>query len=174
MLRGLLFSPSNHFLQVKRVVMGTRLTFLIAAILLLLSGSALSQITADKAIGVIDELPVSRLDPALPKTPFLLWLKELLGGTPNVQWELNDCGTLTGVPAVDDERDMPSCMEATVVLTGERVLGIAIFVGTEKKGIAQNPRVANIYIETDGEVVYFKLLSELEQALNVNKKKPDR
>jgi hypothetical protein len=144
----------------------------IAAMFLLLSGSAFSQITADKAIGLIDELPVSRLDPALPKTPFLLWLKELLGGTANVQWELNDCGTLTGVPTIDDEKDLPSCMEATVVLTGERVLGIAIFVGTEKKGITQNPRVANIFIETDGEVVYFKRLSELEQALKVSRKKP--
>jgi hypothetical protein len=149
-----------------------RNSLFIASMLLLLTGSAFSQITADKAIGVIDELPVSRLDPTLPKTPFLLWLKELLGGTAIVQWELSDCGTLTGVPTIDDERDLPSCMEATVALTGQRVLGIAIFVGSEKKGIAQNPRIANIYIETDGDVVYFKRLSELEQALKVDKKKP--
>ena len=136
-----------------------------------LKGSVLSQITADKAIGVIDDLPVSKLDPSLPKTPFLLWLKDLLGGTANVQWELSDCGTSTGVPWIDDERDLPYCMEANVVLTGQRVLGIAIFVGTEKKGITQNPRAANIYIETDGEVVYFKRLGELEQALKENKKK---
>ncbi len=144
-----------------------------AAMCLFLTGSARSQITADKAIGLIDELPVSRLDPALPKIPFLLWLKELLGGTANVQWELNDCGTLTGVPVIDDERDLPSCMEATVMLTGGRVLGIAVFVGTERKGITQLPRVANIYIETDGQVVYFTRLSQLEKVLSVNKKKPD-
>ncbi|MGA3245273.1 MAG: hypothetical protein ABSE41_11695 [Bacteroidota bacterium] len=143
-----------------------------AALLLSLAGSAFSQITADKAIGIIDDLPASRLDPTLPRTPFLLWLKELLGGTPNVQWELNDCGTVTGVPVIDDERDLPCCMEASVVLTGQRVLGIAIFVGTERKGLTDAPRVANIYIETDGTVVYFKRLSELEQALNVNRKKP--
>jgi hypothetical protein len=134
---------------------------------LLLSGTAFSQITADKAIGLIDDVPVSKLDPALAKTPFLLWLKDLLGGTPDVQWELNDCGTITGVPAIDDQRDLPCCMEASVVLTGQRVLGIAIFVGTERKGLTETPRVANIYIETDGDVVYFKRLSELEQALKV-------
>jgi hypothetical protein len=138
---------------------------------LLLSGTAFSQITADKAIGLIDDVPVSKLDPALAKTPFLLWLKDLLGGTPDVQWELNDCGTITGVPAIDDQRDLPCCMEASVVLTGQRVLGIAIFVGTERKGLTETPRVANIYIETDGDVVYFKRLSELEQALKVNVKK---
>jgi hypothetical protein len=148
-----------------------RCSLFIAGMLLLLTGSAFSQITADKAIGLIDELPVSSLDPALPKTPFLLWLKELLGGTPNVQWELNDCGTLTGVQTIDDERDIPSCMEGTVMLAGQRVLGIAIFVGTEKKGITQKPRVANIYIETDGEVVYIKRLSELEQTLKVSEEK---
>ncbi len=148
-----------------------RCSIIVNAMLLVLTGSAFSQITADRAIGVIDELPVSRLDPALPKIPFLLWLKELLGGATKVQWELNDCGTLTGVPAIDDERDLPSCMEATVILTGGRVLGIAVFVGTERKGITQNPRVANIYIETDGEVVYFMRLSELEKALSVDRKK---
>ena len=154
------------------MMMGLRWFLFCFAIFLLLTGPSFSQITADKAIGIIDDLPASRLDPTLPKTPFLLWLKELLGGTPNVQWELNDCGTVTGVPAVDDERDLPCCMEASVVLTGQRVLGIAIFVGTERKGLSDTPRVANIYIETDGNVMYFKQLSELEPVLNVNKKKP--
>ena len=51
-----------------------------SAMLLMLAASAGAQITADKAIGVIDELPVSKLDPSLPKTPFLLWLKDILGG----------------------------------------------------------------------------------------------
>jgi hypothetical protein len=142
-----------------------RRTALILGLLIMLAASGFAQITADKAIGIIDDLSASKLDPALPKTPFLLWLKELLGGTANVQWELNDCGTLTGVPAIDDERDLPSCMEGTVMLTGERVLGFAIFVGTEKKGLSDAPRMANIYIETDGNVVYFKRLSELEKAL---------
>jgi hypothetical protein len=134
-------------------------------VFLVLTGAARSQITADKAIGVIDDLTASKLDPALPKTPFLLWLRELLGDTEKVQWELNDCGTLTGVPAIDDERDLPSCMEGTILLTGQRVLGIAILVGTERTGLAGAPRIANIYIESDGQVVYFKKLSELENAL---------
>jgi hypothetical protein len=153
------------------VIVSRRFLSLIV-LLLSLSGSAFSQITSDKAIGLIDELPVSRLDSSLPKTPFLLWLKELLGGAPDIQWELNDCGTITGVPAIDDERDLPYCMEASVVLTGQRVLGIAVFVGTEKKGLTDKPRVANIYIETDGDVTYFKRLSELEQVLKVTGKKP--
>ncbi len=151
--------------------MGIRRLLFSAILVLLLAGSASSQITADKAIGIVDDVSVSKLDPALPKTPFLLWLNELLGGTSKVEWELTDCGTLTGIPTIDDGRDIPSCMEATVILTQERVLGIAIFVGTDKKGLSDMPRVVNIYIETDGNVVYFKRLSELEAALKTEIKK---
>ena len=107
----------------------------------------------------------------LYQVPFLQWLKELLGGEPKIDWEINDCGTLTGVPGIDNSRDIPSCMEGTIVLTGERILGIALFVGSERQGLAASPRVANIYIEKDGDVVYFRRLSELEQALREELKK---
>ena len=139
--------------------------------MLTLSSRVFSQITADEEIGIIDDVSASKLDPALPKTPFLEWLKELLGPAVKIEWELNDCGTLTGVPTIDNDRDLPSCMEASIVLSDQHVLGIAIFVGTERKGLTDSPRVANIYIESDGNVVYLKRLSELQQALSVQKKK---
>jgi hypothetical protein len=146
------------------------LSYAFAAVLSF-SGTALAQISADAAIGLIDDLPASRLDPALPKDPFLSWLKDLLGASAKIEWEMNDCGTLTGVPWIDEERDIPVCMEANVMLTDQRMLGIAVFVGTEKKGLTKSPRVANIYIETDGDVAYFKSLSELEAALKAVVKK---
>ena len=148
-----------------------RILFYSFAALSLFSGMAAAQISADAAIGLIDDLPASRLDPALPKDPFLSWLKDLLGASSKIEWEMNDCGTLTGVPWVDQDRDVPVCMEATVMLTDQRLLGIAVFVGTEKKGLTKSPRVANIYVETDGDVVYFKSLSELETALKAGVKK---
>ena len=153
------------------VVPQIRILFLGFAVVLLLSGSAFAQISADAAIGVLDDLPVSRLDPALPETPFLNWLKELVGPSAKIQWEMNDCGTLTGIPTIDQERDVPVCIEASVSLPGQGMLGIAVFVGTEKKGLSSSPRVANIYIETDGDVVYFKSLSELKKALDLLKMK---
>jgi hypothetical protein len=146
------------------------LTYVFAAVLAI-TGTALAQVSADAAIGLIDDIPASRLDPALPKDPFLSWLKDLLGPSTKIEWEMNDCGTLTGVPWVDQERDIPVCMEANVVLNDQQMLGIAVFVGTEKKGLTKSPRVANIYIESDGDVVYFKSLSELEAALKTAVKK---
>jgi hypothetical protein len=148
-----------------------RRILLVAAVILQLHGSAYAQISADEAIGLIDDLPVSRLDPALPKTPFLDWMKDLLGPATRVQWEMDDCGTLTGIPLVDQDRDLPVCMEASVVFSEKQTMGIAIFVGTEKTGLTKAPRVANIYIETDGDVRYFKRLSELQAALRPSKPK---
>jgi hypothetical protein len=138
---------------------------------LIISGSALAQITADQAIGFIDQLPASKLDPVLPKTPFLNWLNELVGPTAKIHWEMNDCGELTGVPAVDDERDISVCIEATIQLSETQKIGIAVRIGTEKKGLSDAPIVANIFWESGDNVVYFKHLSELQKALIPSKPK---
>ncbi len=149
----------------------TKKSIYFLALALFISEYAIAQITADEAIGLIDQLPASRLDAALPRTPFLNWLKELVGPAAKIQWEMNDCGELTGVAAADEERDISVCMEATIDLTESRRLGIAIRVGSEKKGLTESPVVANIYLEANGDVVYFKKLSDLQQALNAPKVK---
>jgi hypothetical protein len=141
------------------------------ALCLLISGSVMAQITADQAIGFIDQLPASKLDPTLPKTPFLIWLNELVGPAAKIHWEMNDCSELTGVPAVDDERDISVCIEATIQLSESQKVGIAVRIGTEKKGLSDAPTVANIFWESGDEVVYFKRLSELQKALIPSKPK---
>jgi hypothetical protein len=152
--------------------MSTRSAFVLSiALTLLVFGSAIAQISADQAIGFIDQLPASKLDPMLPKTPFLTWLQELVGPAAKIHWEMNDCGELTGVSAVDDERDISVCIEATIPLSENQKLGIAVRIGTEKKGLSDSPTVANIYWESGGEVVYFKRLSELQKALIPSKSK---
>jgi hypothetical protein len=138
---------------------------------LIVSGSAMAQITADQAIGFIDQLPASKLDPVLPKTPFLSWLNELVGPAAKIHWEMNDCGELTGVSAVDDERDISVCIEATIQLSETQKIGIAVRIGTEKKGLSDGPTVANIYWESGDQVAYFKRLSELQKALVPSKPK---
>ena len=137
----------------------------------LISGYTMAQISADQAIGFIDQLPASKLDPALPRTPFLGWLKELVGPAAKIHWEMNDCSELTGVAAVDQERDISVCIEATIQLSESQKVGIAVRLGTEKKGLSDAPTVANIYLEAGGEVVYFKRLSELQKALTPSKSK---
>jgi hypothetical protein len=144
--------------------------FLIA-LSLLVFGSAMAQISADQAIGFIDQLPASRLDPVLPRTPFLSWLKELVGPAAKIHWEMNDCSELTGVAVVDDERDISVCIEATILLSESQKIGIAVRIGTERKGLSDIPTIANIYLEAGEEIVYFKRLSELQKALTPSKSK---
>jgi hypothetical protein len=142
------------------------------ALSLLTSGSLMAQISADQAIGFIDQLPASKLDPVLPKTPFLSWLNELVGpAAGKIHWEMNDCSELTGVPAVDDERDISVCIEATIQLSETQKIGIAVRIGTEKKGLSDFPTVANIFWESGEEIAYFKQLSELQKALIPSKPK---
>jgi hypothetical protein len=141
------------------------------ALSLLAYGSVMAQITADQAIGFIDQLPASKLDAALPRTAFLDWLKELVGPAAKIHWEMNDCSELTGVPAVDDERDISVCIEATIQLSETQKIGIAVRIGTEKKGLSDAPTVANIYYEAGEEIVYYKRLSELQKALTPSKPK---
>jgi hypothetical protein len=141
------------------------------ALSLLAYGSVMAQITADQAIGFIDQLPASKLDPVLPRTAFLEWLKELVGPAAKIHWEMNDCSELTGVPAVDDERDISVCIEATIQLSETQKIGIAVRIGTEKKGLSDAPTVANIYYEAGEEIVYYKRLSELQKALTPSKPK---
>lgn len=138
---------------------------------LLVSSHATAQISADQAIGFIDQLPASRLDPALPRTAFLDWLKELVGPAAKMHWEMNDCNEVTGVAAVDDERDISVCIEATIQLSESQKIGIAVRIGSEKKGLSDTPTVANIYWEAGDDVVYFKHLSELASALILKKPK---
>ena len=138
---------------------------------LFVSGSVMAQISADQAIGFVDQLPASKLDPVLPRTPFLNWLKELVGPATKIHWEMNDCSELTGVAAVDDERDISVCLEATIQLSEIQRVGIAVRIGTERKGLSDAPTVANIYLEAGSEVVYFKRLSELQKALTPTKTK---
>ena len=131
----------------------------------------MAQISADQAIGFIDQLPASKLDPALPRTPFLSWLKELVAPAAKMHWEMNDCSELTGVAAVDEERDISVCLEATIQLSESQKVGIAVRIGTERRGLSDTPTVANIYLEAGEEVIYFKHLSELQKALTPPKPK---
>jgi hypothetical protein len=146
-----------------------RRTIFILVLTFALCSSLFAQITADQAIGFIDQLPASKLDPALPRTPFLAWLNELVGPAAKIHWEMNDCGELTGVSTVDDERDISVCIEATIQFSEIQKIGIAVRIGTEKKGLSDSPKVANIFWESGDQLAYFKSLSELQQALTTAK-----
>jgi hypothetical protein len=141
---------------------------------LALSWSARSQISQEEALSLIDDTPVSQLDsllPKFPKTAFPVWFKNLVGPSAKIDWELNDCGEMTGVPQVDQERDIPTCLEVSALLPDQRKVGVAILVGTERKGLTDSPAVYNVYLEAGGEFYPLKRLTDLPRALDLTQKK---
>jgi hypothetical protein len=134
--------------------------------ILLLGAPAYSQITQGDAIDLLEQYPAARLDSLLPKTAFLSWFRDVVGSDAKITWEINDCGEQTGVPAVDLERDIPVCFEISAVLPDRRTIGVAIAVGTEKKGLSGAPAVYNIYIDTDKGTQHLRRLKDLPQALH--------
>jgi len=137
----------------------------VLVLVLLLITPAYSQITQEDAIDLLEQYPAVRLDSLLPKTAFLGWFRNLVGSEAKITWEINDCGEQTGVPAVDQQRDFPVCFEISAVLPDRRIIGVAIAVGTEKKGLSGAPAVYNIYIDTDRGTQHIKRLRDLPQAL---------
>jgi hypothetical protein len=143
--------------------MKRELTVLVLGLLLITP--AYSQITQEDAIDLLEQYPAARLDSLLPKTAFLGWFRNLVGTEAKITWEINDCGEQTGVPAVDQQRDIPVCFEISALLPDRRIVGVAIAVGTEKKGLSGAPSVYNIYIDTDKGTLHIKRLRDLPQAL---------
>ena len=143
----------------------------ITMIVFLFYSVASSQVTLEDAIDLLSQVPASSLDSLLPKTAFLDWFKSTVGAEAKIQWEINDCGEQTGVPAVDQQRDIPVCLEVTAILPDRRTVGVAINVGTEKKGLTGDPAVYNIYLQGNGPLQHIRRLRDLSRALHPDREK---
>jgi len=141
------------------------------ALVVMLSGPAYAQISSDDAIDLLQEYPAAKLDTLCPKIPFMTWFKSVVGGSAKLQWEVNDCGEQTGVPAVDQQRDLPVCLEVSADLPDNRKVGVAVWVGTEKKGLTDTPAVYDIYLQLAGQFYHIRRLSDLPKTLQQIQKK---
>ncbi|MCX6134003.1 MAG: hypothetical protein NTU47_09350 [Ignavibacteriales bacterium] len=140
-------------------------TITILGLVVLLGGPAYAQITQEDAIDLLEQYPAAKLDSLLPKTAFLSWFRSVVGSEAKITWEINDCGEQTGVAAVDQQRDLPVCFEISALLPDRRIVGVAIAVGTERKGLTGSPAVYNIYLDTGKGTLHIKRLRDLPQAL---------
>ncbi len=78
-------------------------------------------------------------DRVLPDQPIEVWLRSNLPARYEVLWgeHFTDCGEGTGT-AIDQERDMPMCLEV-MLKEGPEIKGyLALFVGTEKRGLLKD------------------------------------
>lgn len=102
----------------------------------------------EKVIAAARQVPVSELDPKLPKQAFGPWLEKLVAPA-KLAWEVNDCGEQSGSPA-DQDRDFPMCVEANAELGAGRHVTVSIAVGTANKGISGKPGVFFILLDEPG------------------------
>jgi len=127
----------------------------------------------EQAIARMQQAPLWKFDPSLPNRPFGKWFEQLVGGAAGVSWQLNDCGEQSEAD-VDQERDLPACVEVTAVLSNERMVVLAARAGTFKQGLAGAPRLRFIVVEDYGRLRYVARLSDLPAALRRQPVRPPR
>lgn len=111
-----------------------------------------------RMINYARNLPVSKLDSALPKQRLETWLQSLVGAKTVISWEINDCGAQSGIAADDSRINPPLCAEAQAKLSSERQVIISIVIGTHKAGIKGSPEVLGaVYYNQDKTMTLDKL-----------------
>jgi hypothetical protein len=102
-------------------------------------------------------------DETLPDEPIDRWLRAHLPAGYHLVWgdHMTDCGEGTGT-AADRNRDMPMCLEAEL-REGKEIKGyLALFVGTEKRGLLKDQCGLYFgYLNHGGKKYTFKRLSEV-------------
>lgn len=100
---------------------------------------------------------ISTFDSALPKVSLRYFLESESDGA-KINWEVNDCGEQTGDPAVDRERDVPTCVEASFTLKDKRTIDVMVAVGSVKTGLAIKPTLFSCTITDENGTRTLKLI----------------
>ena len=146
----------------QKIILGFSLLLLVSA---LYAQSSPEEKKEKETIQHAKGLLVSTLDRSLPKVSLEYFLKYESAGAP-IHWEVNDCGEQTGDPAVDKDRDLPTCVEADFDVD-HRAITIFIAVGTLNEGISGAPALFSATVaEPDGKVKSLRQLGELPKELH--------
>jgi hypothetical protein len=117
----------------------------------------------DEGVKRVMSLTARDFDKVLPDQPIDGWLRSNLPARYEVVWgeHITDCGEGTGT-VIDKERDMPICLEV-VLKEGLEIKGyLALFVGTEKRGLLKDGYGLYFgYLQYDGNRYNFKWLRDV-------------
>jgi hypothetical protein len=119
---------------------------------------------ADDALAIkARSLSAKHFDETLPAQPIEEWLRMHLPAEYEVVWGeyLTDCGESTA-SAIDKKRDIPLCAEVEI-RKGTKLVGyLALFVGTQKRGLLNNSTGVYFgYLEHHGTKYNFRKLSDI-------------
>lgn len=107
------------------------------------------------------QLKASRVDPALPSISLGEWLSQVLGRDTQIRWDINDCGEQTGNPEIDADVDIPTCAEVDASLKDGREVFLWLLVGTDMKGVVDDPGLFFGVIKSSGRELMINKLSDL-------------
>ncbi|HUI57147.1 MAG TPA: hypothetical protein VLY04_19360 [Bryobacteraceae bacterium] len=111
---------------------------------------AAQQLALEKrAIELARKVPVSKLEPGLPKQALARWLTQAAGPAAKITWEVNDCGEQSGNPETDRGRDFPMCVDGIANLAGDRKAIVSVVMGTFQKGVTGPPRLWSVSVGKD-------------------------
>jgi hypothetical protein len=98
-----------------------------------------------KAVAMIKNLRVSRLDRRLPGLSFSRWFVLWLADHSLSNGEVNDCGEQDGSGR---QRDFPICVQAFAHTGNSVEVTVMIAVGTYRRGIVGKPAVWGIWLKS--------------------------
>lgn len=116
-----------------------------------------------KAIAMVKNLSVSKLDRRLPARSFSQWFGKVVGKSQKIEWHVNDCGEQDGTGM---QPDFPICVESNAYTADRIKVYVLIAIGTHKLGITGKPEVWGAWIIKDQkELKFIDELSDLQQEL---------
>jgi hypothetical protein len=110
-------------------------------------------------------LIVSSFDRSLPNVSLVFFLRYEGGGAP-IKWEVTDCGSQTGSPALDQEQGSPMCVEADFEFKGHKGVTVLVSAGTFKRGPSAVPALISVTITESGTSRPVRHLSDLPVELH--------
>ena len=121
-----------------------------------------------KAIPMVKNLKVSRLDKRLRPASFSRWFGNVVGKSQRIEWQVNDCGEQDGS---GHQKDFPICVQALAHTVDRIEVTVMVVVGTHKRGIVGKPAVWGIWVKPNNkESKEMDELSELMEELALLKR----
>jgi hypothetical protein len=109
-------------------------------------------------------LPAGNFDKTLPSIPTEQWLTSSLPAGIVAVWgnRVTDCGEQTGLPEIDNKRDMSLCAEIELKKRDKSVGYLLLFIGTENKGrLKESAGLYYGYIKQGDKTIVLKKLREI-------------
>jgi hypothetical protein len=121
----------------------------------------LTDVQVASLIEQVKQMPVSRLDSALPGVSFAKWLQDEAGPGARIRWVLR----YAKATDTDGGRDFPTCIEADAMMGTGRSIVILVGIGTPGKVGDRKPFVYRVNVMDRHDAIDFDHLRDLPAGL---------